>query len=199
MNSLPPDLRDAFGFNFVGRVLIPDYYNELERNTAKLKNVYWVGEVSHDEALQYISDSDVVVCASRDDPSPLCVLEAMAFGKGIVSTNVGVMPEIIEQEVSGIIVDVDDYRAIAKSLTRLYHDRDLLQRMGTAARRKFEEYLTLERYGDDIIEVIKRVTSAAARSGAPSIPARGAEDALPGDKDPSAPQVLGPIRSLRPR
>ncbi|GAG26531.1 unnamed protein product, partial [marine sediment metagenome] len=93
VNSLPPDLRDVFVFNFVGKVIDYDYYHRLKRNTTKLKNVHWVGEVSHNEALQYISDSDVLVRASRDDALPLCVLEAMAFGKGIVSTNIGAVPE----------------------------------------------------------------------------------------------------------
>jgi len=162
VNSLPLDLRDAFVFHFVGRVLDNDYYDKLRRNTAGLRNVHWVGEVSHDEALQHISDSDALVCASRDDPSPLCVLEAMAFGKGIVSTDVGAMPDIIEHEVSGIIIDVEDRHALAKSLVRLHQDRDLLRRMGDAARRKFKEYLTVERYADDLIKVIKRVTSAGA-------------------------------------
>jgi len=160
VNSLPSDLRDAFVFNFVGKVIDYDYYHRLKRNTTKLKNVHWVGEVSHNEALQYISDSDVLVRASRDDLLPLCVLEAMAFGKGIVSTNIGAVPEIIEHEVSGIIIDVEDHQALAKSLIRLYQDRDFLQRIGSAARRKFNEYLTIERYGSDMMKVIKRVTSA---------------------------------------
>jgi glycosyltransferase involved in cell wall biosynthesis/cellulose synthase/poly-beta-1,6-N-acetylglucosamine synthase-like glycosyltransferase len=158
ISSLPSELRGAFEFSFVGRVLIDDYYRQVRRETARLKNVDWVGEVSHREALRCISDADVVVCTSRDDPSPLVVLEAMAYGKAIISTNVGAMPEVIEHEVSGLIVDVEDHLALARGLIRLYRDRKFLLQIGDAARNTFRRHLTLERYGNDIAEMIQRVT-----------------------------------------
>ncbi len=69
------------------------------------------------------------------DASPFAVLEAMAAGVPVVTTPVGALPEMVEEGVSGLLVDVGDDDALASAIARLLADDDGRNRMGRSARR----------------------------------------------------------------
>lgn len=94
---------------------------------------------------------DIVVQPSRLEAFGLSVLEAMAAGKPIVATNVGGIPELIEDGVTGLLVPPDP-REIAQGIVALLTDGDLAKRLGQAARAKYlANYTTaamIDRYLD---------------------------------------------------
>ncbi len=151
-------LQNVFEFYFVGRTLDWSYYNELVKLTADLKNVHWIGEVPPVEALGYISESDVVVCSSRDEAAPTFVLEGMSFQKPIISTLVGVVPEIIEHGVNGLLFDMEDDQGLTNNLLHLYQNPDLFSMFGKLGLIKFEELFTVEKYGKSFVSLIEKVS-----------------------------------------
>jgi sugar transferase (PEP-CTERM/EpsH1 system associated) len=95
---------------------------------------------------------DVFALSSLSEGMPITVLEAMAARLPVVATNVGALPEMIVEGVTGFLVEAKDDQALAERLAKLRSDRDLAKRFGAEARRKVEsEYnldLMLRRYAD---------------------------------------------------
>lgn len=76
---------------------------------------------------------------------PMSLLEAMAVGRPAVCTAVGGVPEMIEEGVTGHLVEPRDVAALADRYLALLSDPALADTMGRAARRRLETEFTLER------------------------------------------------------
>ena len=70
---------------------------------------------------------------------PRAIVEAMASGRPLVTTDVPGCRELIRDGVDGLIVPKDDPTALAAAIRRLVGDPDARRRMGEAARQRFEE------------------------------------------------------------
>ncbi|HEY6886757.1 MAG TPA: glycosyltransferase family 4 protein, partial [Solirubrobacter sp.] len=69
------------------------------------------------------------VLPSDRDGIPNVLVEAMAAGAPVVATNVSGIPELVEHEVNGLLVEPDDPYALADALVRLHEDADLTRRI----------------------------------------------------------------------
>jgi glycosyltransferase involved in cell wall biosynthesis len=93
---------------------------------------------------------DVLVLSSLSEGSPNVVLEGMASGVPIVGTRVGGVPELVEDGVSGLLVDPGDVPAMSNAVLALLTDPDRARAMGEKGRtRATEDY--------DINRVIVRI------------------------------------------
>jgi glycosyltransferase involved in cell wall biosynthesis len=63
------------------------------------------------------------------EPFGIVLLEAMTFGKAIVATKAGGIPEFIQDGHNGLLVDVEDSYALAEGIDRLIRDKDLRERI----------------------------------------------------------------------
>jgi len=77
---------------------------------------------------------DVLVVPSRSEGFGLTVVEAMLAGIPVVATQVGGIPELIEQERTGLLVPPDDPAALADAITRVIEHRGLALERAAAAR-----------------------------------------------------------------
>ncbi len=77
---------------------------------------------------------DVLVVPSRSEGFGLTVVEAMLAGIPVVATQVGGIPELIEQERTGLLVPPDDPAALADAIIRVIDHRDLALEWAAAAR-----------------------------------------------------------------
>jgi glycosyltransferase involved in cell wall biosynthesis len=82
---------------------------------------------------------DIHVHASLLDSLPNAIIESMSLAKPAVATSVGGIPEIIEHERTGLIVPPGVPDALARALLRLLREPELAQRLGAAARDRYEE------------------------------------------------------------
>lgn len=80
-----------------------------------------------------LNASDVFVLSSKWEGNPMSVQEAMASGLPVVSTAVGGVPELVQDEVSGFLVPSEDESALANALQRLANTPNLRQQMGASA------------------------------------------------------------------
>ena len=115
----------------------------------------------HTTALAYLQAADVFVLSSRDEVLPVTLLEAMALGKGIVSSRVGGIAEVIEHGVNGILVEPANARAMAQSLELIYQNREQLTQLGRQARATFAERLTLNRFGQEFNRLLTEAVDQA--------------------------------------
>jgi glycosyltransferase involved in cell wall biosynthesis len=101
------------------------------------------------------SDLDVVVLTSRNEGSPVALIEAMACAKPVVATRVGGVPELVGD--SGLLTDVDDAPALARAVLQLLADPALASRLGQHARRRVASAFSRDRLVGDIDALYQRV------------------------------------------
>jgi glycosyltransferase involved in cell wall biosynthesis len=117
------------------------YYENLKNLEKKLNlnNLVFVGGV---EDIRYeLINADIYVCTSLAEASPTSVWEAMAMAKPIVSTNVGEVDIMIEDGVSGHIVNPRDSRTLAEKVITLLKRPNEAKLFGQNARKRAEELL----------------------------------------------------------
>ncbi|MGH9836703.1 MAG: glycosyltransferase [Blastocatellia bacterium] len=103
---------------------------------------------------------NVFALSSLSEGMPLTVLEAMSARLPVVATNVGALPELVEEGETGFLVEPKDDQALAERLARFGSEAELARRFGAAARRKIERKYSLElmlrRYADLYLSVIRK-------------------------------------------
>jgi glycosyltransferase involved in cell wall biosynthesis len=93
------------------------------------KNVLLVGFQKDQFAV--ISDTDIIVhCSIREDPLPTVILEAMALEKPVVGSNVGGVPELIQDGVNGILIPPNSPEKLAKAILTLLRELKVATEMG---------------------------------------------------------------------
>jgi len=93
---------------------------------------------------EFINTFDVFVLPSLMEGFGIALLEAMAMCKPIVACNVGGIPEVIFDGLTGILVPPKDSNALAKAIVGLISDEKAKRRFGKAARRVVEEQFSQE-------------------------------------------------------
>lgn len=98
------------------------------------------GFVDDDTSTKLLSQSHVLVTPSIErEGLPTVILEAMSRSKPVIGSNVGGIPELIEDGITGFIVNPADVDDLASALNNLIYDEELRRRMGEAGRKKYEE------------------------------------------------------------
>jgi len=90
------------------------------------------------------ADLDVVVCCSRNEGTPVSLIEACAAGRAVVGTRVGGIPDIIAAGVNGLLVPSGDAAALAAAIVQLVDDPERRRLMGIDGQRSVRD-----RYGAD--------------------------------------------------
>lgn len=94
-----------------------------------------------------LAASDLVALSSLPlvETFPMCLLEAMAGGRAVLSTAVGGVPEMVADGATGIVVSPGDDAALAAALARLARDGNLRSMMGSTGRERVKADFTLRK------------------------------------------------------
>lgn len=96
---------------------------------------------------------DIAVLPSLFEGLGRVILEAMALGKPVVASNVGGIPEVVDNGVNGFLVPPEDKEALAKAISKLLKDQELRQEMGEKAKRSITDKFAAERMVKEIQKV----------------------------------------------
>lgn len=110
---------------------LPQAGRELLASRPRLEWRGWMGEEEREEALR---EAAIFVLPSTSEGLPMALLEAMAWGRAIVATAVGGVPDVLTDGEDALVVPPADPEALARALERLAGDADLRERLGPAAR-----------------------------------------------------------------
>jgi glycosyltransferase involved in cell wall biosynthesis len=94
-----------------------------------------------------------------DEGLPFVALEALAAGRPVVAFRSGGVPEVVQHNLSGIIVAKGDEAGLADGLARLLEDNDLRRRMAASGRERAQDF-TLDRHVRKLTAVYEEVTAA---------------------------------------
>jgi sugar transferase (PEP-CTERM/EpsH1 system associated) len=86
---------------------------------------------------------DVFALSSIAEGTPVTLLEAMACGVPVVATNVGGIPEVVQDGVNGALVPASNPQALAEALGRYVDDRARVTAHGAAARERIEHHYSV--------------------------------------------------------
>jgi glycosyltransferase involved in cell wall biosynthesis len=109
-------------------------------------HVIFAGTPTDELLAGYYEACDVFVMPSRGEGFGIVYVEAMSHGKPVVAADRGAAPEVVEDGVTGMLVDYGNVSALAAGVARLLTDGDGRHRMGEAGRRRVEERYTFERF-----------------------------------------------------
>ena len=121
---------------------------------------------------------DIAVCCSTFEGTPLSVMEYMRAGKPVVASDVGGLPELIEDGLHGLLFEVGNVHALAGALAELLRRPDRRAEMGDAGRRRQRQdfdLATAVRKVEDVYESLFLRTSRARREGWAPSPRTGVE------------------------
>lgn len=91
-----------------------------------------------------LAAADIFALASHEEGSPNAVLEAMTARLPVIATNVGGIPEAVEEGKTGLLVRPHDPAALAAALLRFIEDSALCETMGQAGRARIEAEFSLD-------------------------------------------------------
>jgi glycosyltransferase involved in cell wall biosynthesis len=131
-----------------------DYFEQDIAPMLEGGGVEFIGEISDKEKSDFLSGA-IALLAPVDWPEPfgLIMIEAMACGTPVIAFNHGAIPEVIEDGVTGFVVD-DEAGAVAAV--------DLLPQLSRQRiRRRFEQRFTARRMANDYIEVYHALIATA--------------------------------------
>lgn len=101
---------------------------------------HFVGSVSKSDVPQWLAQGDIFLNTTSIDNTPVTVLEAMACGLCVVSTNVGGMPYLVKHEHDALLVPPDNPSAMAAAVRRLLEEPGLAERISRNGREKAEDH-----------------------------------------------------------
>jgi glycosyltransferase involved in cell wall biosynthesis len=119
------------------------------------------------------ADLDLVVLSSRNEGSPVVLIEALAAARPVVATAVGGVPEVVVDGETGLTVPSQDPDALAEASLRLLREPDLGARLGAAGRRHVYPRYDSSRLVDDVRRLyVSELAAARSRRPQPSPGAR---------------------------
>ena len=115
--------------------------SEVKKLSEELKlDVKFTGKLTKSEWIKLSEEYNIFINTTNYDNTPVSVIEAMALGLPVISTNVGGMPFLIEHNVDGILVDPNDVDNMVSEIKRLSQDEQLVKRLTCNARNKVEQF-----------------------------------------------------------
>jgi hypothetical protein len=107
------------------------------------------------ELVRLYQQCDLFVLPTRADCYSLVAMEAMASGLPVIISRIGGIPEIVQEDETGYLVDVGDYAALKAHLERLILDHSLRQRLGAASRRRACTHFNCNTNVERILDAMK--------------------------------------------
>jgi len=151
-----PKLKTSFPFIkllIVGNTLPgqSSYLKKLKGLT-KDPNMRFIG--SRNDVFDIMVASDLIIIPSISEAFGRVILEAMACGKPVIATNVGGIPEIVENGGTGILIKPASLDTIAKETTLLLKNKNEMRELGLAGRKRAEQYFNIKDKVKEIEEII---------------------------------------------
>jgi glycosyltransferase involved in cell wall biosynthesis len=130
----------------------------LSKELGIFRRVKFIGAVPYDKIPEYLSKIDIFVMPSVVQESfGVAALEAEAMGVSVVATNVGGVPEVVEDKVSGLLVRKENSVELSGAILKLLKDEALRKRMGKKGRDLVEKKYSWNQSAEKMEKLYKSV------------------------------------------
>lgn len=143
-----PSIRLLFGGD--GDV---DRYRALSKELGISERCEFLGWVSGENREHLFARTGIYCLPSKHEAMPMSVLEAMAHGIPTISTDVGGVPQIIDNGIDGLLIGVDDEKQLSEFLLSLERSPEQRGSVGAAGRRKIQEKFSIDAAVDRLVDI----------------------------------------------
>lgn len=131
-------------FAFAGLKANRNWIRMFENEGIPSHNYSFLGYVPHFEMPQLYSNSSIFVLPSLIENCPFSILEAMSSGLPVIASDVGGIPEIIENEIDGLLIEPGNSEILAKTILFLLENESVMKKLSKKAHEKIARELTSE-------------------------------------------------------
>ncbi len=131
-------------FAFAGPEANSKWVRMFEHEGIPPHSYSFLGYIPHAEMPEIYSNSSIFVLPSLIESFPFSILEAMSSGSAVIASNVGGVPEIIDDEVDGLLVQPGNPEILAKKLLFLLDNESETKKLSKKARKKILGEFTSE-------------------------------------------------------
>ncbi len=137
----------------VGDGPLRKYLEGLALHLGVSKRVIFAGHQEHPRG--FLQAMDVFVLPSLNEGIPLALLEAMSARRPIVASRVGGVPEVIEHEQTGLLVESGNEQELAKACNRFISNKLLADTLGSAAHLRVISHFSSEVMGEKVVSLYR--------------------------------------------
>lgn len=117
----------------------------LVRHLGIQESVQLLYDATHADALALLAVADVFAMPSRSEGFPISILEAAILEIPVVASRVGGIPELIDDELNGLLVQPESPEELARALSRLLSDKILARRLSKALCKRAQDEFSWRR------------------------------------------------------
>jgi len=128
------------------------------------ERVYFLGNIDGVQKDEFFRQIDVLCLPSHAENLPIALLEAMGYGRPVITTPVGAIPELVTDGQQGWLIPVGDIAALSNALTESASSPEEVARRGKACWTTIAENFTWERNGPQVVELYRRVQAGKGRA-----------------------------------
>lgn len=139
-----------------------DWQIKAERSVKEiaehLRSVKILGLVNYNDLPNVFQSTDIFVFPSIwQEPFGLANIEAMATGLPVIASNVGGVPEVMENNKTGILIEADNPKVLAEAIEYLLDNEELRKRMGREGRKRVESLFMWDIHAKKLISIYKQI------------------------------------------
>ena len=117
-----------------------------------------LGFLSQNELKKYLRKSTCLILPSIwYENCPYSIIEAFAIGKPVISTRIGGIPELVEENVNGYLYDYNNIEELTKILNEIFNDNDKTKQLGENAKKDAINKYSKDAYYNKLIKVYEKV------------------------------------------
>ena len=131
------------------------FAHEVEKRELNRCAIYHGRKYGQDKSA-YFEQAEIFVFPTANECFPLVNIEAMSYKLPIVSTNVGGIPDEVENNLNGIVIEPNNSLSLANAICRLLGDTSLRQKMGEGSYKKFKELFTESIFENTLKRTLQR-------------------------------------------
>lgn len=138
-----------------------DRYRALARGLGIADRCDFLGWVTGEDKERLFARAGVYCLPSKNEAMPMSVMEAMAHGVPVISTNVGGVPQLIEDGVDGLLMNVDDEGSLSRLLLELVSSPERRSELGLAGRRKIMDSFSIHSSVNKLVGIYQALQEGA--------------------------------------
>lgn len=151
LELLPEDIISNIEITLAGVPFNPNITKKI--NNCKFACINYLGSINHDKLIKLMSEMDILLCPSLDDPMPIVCTEAFMLSKPVIVGSETGTAALIEEGKNGYVVKSGDAASLAQAITKAFNEKDNLQTMGKNAYQIYQEQFTYDSFKKIIKEI----------------------------------------------
>lgn len=133
------------------------YYEEMAKELGVKESVNFTGYINGSEKESCFHDASIYCMCSYMEGFPMTVLEAWSHSIAVVTTPVGGLPDVIDDDNNCLTFSIGDFNELAEQLERLISDNILRKRLSIEGYQQAMQKFSIEVIGDKLNSIYKRL------------------------------------------